>query len=93
LFVRQIAFLLARANFPEANQLPAQLPGQSSFLGIILVGLGALIGFLAFIKYRRVEEQIRNGKYRSSLILEVMLTLSVLAIGISLTIYLMHSLQ
>jgi putative membrane protein len=93
LFVRQISFLLAKANFPEATQLPAQLPGHSSIFGILLVGLGALLGFLAFIKYKRVEGQIRTGKYRSSLILEIMLTLSVLAIGISLIIYLIYSLK
>ena len=92
LFVRQISFfLLSRSNAPQSLHTLADLPGSSSILGIFLVGLGALIGFLAFIKYKRVEKQIGEGKYQQSLILEVMLTLAVLAIGISLIIYLIHS--
>lgn len=66
-------------------------PGYSSFFGISLVVLGAIMGVLSFIRYKKVEKQIDQDTYQPSLILDIMLTISVLAIGIFLAIYLMHS--
>lgn len=90
LFMRQISFFLTGNHSEAAPQIPPEFE-RSSTLGILLVGLGALIGFLAFIKYKRVERQIEQGKYQQSFLLEVMLTLSILAIGVFLIIYLVHS--
>jgi uncharacterized membrane protein YidH (DUF202 family) len=90
LFIKQIASLLATSGFPQAHVV--QPPhGYSSFFGIVLVGLGALMGVLAFIRYKRVEKQIDEDTYHSSLILDIMLTLSVLSVGIFLVIYLIHN--
>lgn len=60
----------------------------SSIFGISLVVLGVLICVLAFIKYKKVENEIENDTYRASALIDVMLTLSVLLIGIFLAIYL-----
>jgi uncharacterized membrane protein YidH (DUF202 family) len=90
LFMRQISFFLSRDSAGVATQIPPEFE-QSSALGISLVGLGALIGLLAFIKYKRAEKLIERGIYRQSFLLEVMLTLSILSIGIFLMIYLIHS--
>jgi putative membrane protein len=49
------------------------------------------MGVLAFIRYKKVERQIDDDTYRPSPILSVMLFLSVLAIGIFLAMYLIHS--
>ncbi|MFZ6007636.1 MAG: hypothetical protein ACOYU2_08275 [Nitrospirota bacterium] len=49
------------------------------------------MGVLAFIRYKKVEKQIDKDTYQPSLILDVLLTISVLAIGIFLVIYLIHS--
>jgi len=90
LFIKQIASLLAKTGFPETHVV--QPPhGYSSFFGIALVGLGALMGVLAFVRYKNVEKQIDEDTYHSSLILDIMLTLSILAVGIFLVIYLIHS--
>ncbi|MEJ2689544.1 MAG: hypothetical protein P8130_06255 [Deltaproteobacteria bacterium] len=65
--------------------------GYSSTLGIILVALGALMALLAFIRYKIVEKQIDEDTYKPSLILDSLLTLSVLVIGIFLLVYLVHT--
>lgn len=90
LFMKQISFLLSGKQTEVTAQIPPEFV-RSTALGIFLFGLGALIGFLSFIKYKRVERQIEEGKYQQSLLLEIMLTLSILAIGVFLIIYLHHN--
>ena len=84
LFVKQFSFYLGK----EAAPPPA---GYSSIFGIILVGLGALMGVLAFIRYRSVERQIETDTYAPSPLLSVLLALSVVTIGLFLVLYLLHS--
>jgi len=84
LFVKQMAYYLGKEAAP-----PSQ--GYSSLIGIVLVGLGVVMGVLAFIRYKKVEHQIDDDTYRPSPILSMMLFLSVLAIGIFLVMYLIHS--
>ena len=85
LFVKQFAFYLGK----EASPLPS---GYSSVFGIILVGLGAVMGVLSFFRYKTVERQIDEDTYAPSRVLGVLLTLSLLAIGVFLVLYLVHSL-
>ena len=84
LFVKQMAYYMGKEAVPPA-------PGYSSLIGILLVGLGMLMGLLAFIRYKKVERQINEDTYTPSAILSVLLALSVLAIGIFLVLYLIHS--
>lgn len=84
LFVKQISYFLDREIVPPAK-------GYSSILGIFLVALGAIMGVLSFIRYKKVEKQIDEDTYQPSLILDILLAISVLAIGIFLVIYLIHS--
>ena len=84
LFVKQISYLLGK----EAV-LPSR--GYSTIFGILLVALGAFMGILAFIRYKKVERQIDEDTYQPSLILDILLAISILAIGIFLIIYLIHS--
>jgi putative membrane protein len=84
LFVKNMAFYLGREAAPPP-------PGYSSLIGIILVGLGVLIGVLAFVRYKTVERQIEEDSYQPSVILSVLLFLSVLSIGVFLVLYLVHS--
>jgi len=84
LFVRQISYILGKEVVPPPR-------GYSSFFGISLVALGALIGVLSFIRYKKVEKQIDEDTYQPSLILDILLIISILAIGIFLMIYLIHS--
>ena len=90
LFIRQISFFLEKSELP-ATHGPASSPGYSSIFGIMLIGLGALMGFLAFIRYKKVENQIDEDTYHPSLILDMLLAVTILVIGIFLVIYLIHS--
>jgi putative membrane protein len=84
LFVKQMGYYLGKEAAPPPR-------GYSALIGIVLVGLGVVMGVLAFIRYKKVERQIDDDTYKSSPILSVMLFLSVLAIGIFLVMYLVHS--
>lgn len=83
LFIRQIALFIGEPHVP-----PNALQGYSSIFGVLLVALGALICLLAFIKYKKIEKQIESDTYQPSILLNIMLTLSVLLIGIFLVYYL-----
>ena len=85
LFVKQFAYYLGK----EASPPPS---GYSAVFGVILVGLGAAIGVLSFFRYKTVERQIDADSYAPSRVLGVLLTLSLLAIGVFLVLYLVHSL-
>lgn len=88
IFIKQVSYFLGR---PVEAAAPPADHGSSSVFGILLVGLGALMGLLAFIRYKKIEKQIDEDAYHPSLILDVLLTISILAIGIFLVIYLIHS--
>ena len=88
LFVKQMSLILGKADIE--NTLPPS-HGYSAIAGIFLVGLGTLMGLLAFVRYKKVERQIDEDTYQPSSILGILLTLSVLAVGIFLVIYLIHS--
>ena len=95
LFLKQAAYYLGAAGIrggalPQGTAAPPS-PGYSSILGIVLVALGAIMALLAFIRYKKVERQIDEDVYMPSVILDSLLTISVLVIGIFLLIYLMLS--
>ena len=85
LFVKQLAYYLGKEAAP-----PPQ--GYSSMIGIVLVGLGVVMGVLAFIRYKKVERQIDDDSYQPSAILSVLLAISIIAVGFFLALYLVHSL-
>lgn len=85
LFLKQLSYYFGR-------EVSAPSGAYSSILGIALVSLGTVMGLLAFIRYKKVERQIDEDTYRPSRILDILLGLSVIAIGIFLAIYLIHSL-
>ena len=88
LFIKQMSLILGNANIE--NALPPS-HGYSAIVGIFLVGLGTLMGLLAFVRYKKVEKQIDEDTYQPSSILDILLTISVLAVGIFLVWYLIHS--
>ena len=85
LFVKQLSYYLGNVATPP----PA---GYSSVFGIILVGLGAIMGVLAFLHYKTVERQIDKDTYVPSMLLGILLTLAVISIGVFLVLYLIHTL-
>ncbi|MCX5717181.1 MAG: DUF202 domain-containing protein [Nitrospirae bacterium] len=84
IFVKQVSYFLGK----EVS-LPSR--GYSAILGISLVALGALMGVLSFVRYKKVERQIDEDTYQPSMILDIMLALAVLVIGIFLVSYLIYS--
>ena len=84
LFMKQLSLLLGANGTPPPR-------GYSSIVGIALVALGVLMGLLAFIRYKKTEKQIDEDNYQPSLLLDILLTLSILAVGIFVVIYLLHS--
>lgn len=85
IFIKQIAIVLGKSD----PQLHSNVPLQgSSLFGALLVALGALICLLAFVQYKKVQQQIDSDTYQPSILLYIMLTLSVLLIGIFLVVYL-----
>jgi len=88
LFIKQMSLILGKDNIE--NALPPSR-GYSEIVGILFVGLGTLMALLAFVKYKKVERQIDDDTYQSSSILDILLALSVIAVGIFLVVYLIHS--
>ncbi len=99
IFVKQLSFYIGTSSLPPGmhelkKSIHESVPqmGYSYLFGILLVGMGALMGFLAFIRFKKVERQIEEDTYQPSRILDVLLTLTVLVIGIFMIVYLYHSL-
>lgn len=84
LFLKKIGYLLDRNGVGTSE-------GYSSLFGILLVCLGAFVTGSAYIRYRRTEKQIAEGKFESSLLLNTTLTVSILVISILLAGYLVIS--
>jgi uncharacterized membrane protein YidH (DUF202 family) len=88
LFIKKIGYFFEKSNIHEAA--PTSV-GYSSIFGIVLVAMGAFIGVLAFIRYKKVEKEIDDDTYKPSLILDILITMGILAIGIFFVIYMIHS--
>jgi putative membrane protein len=92
LFVKQMTWFLMQNTPGEA--IPPHFQsgsGLSSALGVLLIGLGAVMALLAFIRYKKVEKQIEEDTYQPSFILDILIAFSVVAIGIFMMIYLVHT--
>jgi putative membrane protein len=86
LFIKQIAIVLQK-------QIAIDGHGYSAVLGIFLVGFGALVGLLAFLRYKLTEKQLTDATYKPSALLSTMLAVSIVVVGILLVVYLVHSVQ
>jgi len=92
LFVRQMDRFLSQTTTVKtlAPSTSSSELGYSSIVGIILIGLGAAMGLLAFIRYKKVEKQIEENTYHPSLILDTLLALAVVVVGLFFIVYLSH---
>ena len=89
LLIKEISHIIGKSGMPQAGA--PVIHGYSSAFGILLVGLGAGIGLLAFFRFQRVEREIEEDAYHSSPALVRFVTVVVLAIGVFLVIYLIKS--
>jgi len=90
LFLKQVAYFLGKTE-PLMLRPPVASPGYSSILGVFLVALGALMGLLAFVRYKKTEKQIDEETFQPSILLDVLLMMSILAVGVFLVFILIHS--
>ena len=88
LFMKQMSIILGKSAIE--NTMPPS-HGYSSIVGIFLVGFGTLMGLLAFVRYKKVEKQIDSDTFQPSSTLDIILTVSILAVGIFLVTYLIRS--
>jgi uncharacterized membrane protein YidH (DUF202 family) len=89
LFMRRLPFLLGET---KTYSPPSSSLGYSTVFGIVLVAMGALMGLLAFIRYKKVEREINEDSYQPSMMLDILVTIGILTIGIFLVFYMVHSL-
>jgi len=89
LFMKKLAYFLGKEESLAAHPTPSF--SYSTVFGIVVVALGALMGLLAFIRYRKVEAQIDAEAYAPSFLLDLMLAMGLLVIGTFLVFYMLHS--
>ncbi|MFA7361457.1 MAG: DUF202 domain-containing protein [Candidatus Kapaibacterium sp.] len=87
-FMKEMSIILGKST--TENTIPVS-HGYSAVIGIFLVGMGTLLVLFAFLRYKKVERQIDSDTYQPSSILDILLTILVLSIGISLVAYLIYS--
>jgi putative membrane protein len=90
-FIQEIAAFLRRTGEQSAPVIPSTLQGYSSIFGITLVGLGALLSLLVFLRYKKMERQIDADSYKPSHGLVTLLAFCVFFVGVLLIIYLVGS--
>ncbi len=84
LFMKQIPLLLGKEDI-------IQTKGYFAFLGIVIVLVGTITAILSYIRYKRTEKQLREGKYEHSSLLITILTSFILLISVILITYLIQS--
>lgn len=88
LFLKKLSYFLGKENTFEVA--PSSL-GYSTIFGILLVAMGALMGLLSFIRYKKVEREIEDDTYSPSLLLDILVAMGILVIGVFLVFYMIHS--
>ena len=79
--------------FFEKSKIYSPAPSTheySTLFGIVLVAMGAFMGLLSFVRYKKVEREINEDAYRPSIILDILVTIGILTIGIFLVFYMIH---
>ena len=84
LFVRQITAVLGKENGPHAT-------GYSPVIGIMLVGLGALITLFSYLRYNDTKKQLEAGSYYHSSLLIRIVTAVIFLVSLLLILYLVQS--
>lgn len=54
LFIRKLQYFVDKTN---TSSVTPPSPGYSTIFGMVLVGMGALIGLLAFVRYKKSKEK------------------------------------
>jgi putative membrane protein len=90
LFIRGLDYAFDK---PNTSIVTPHSLGSSTIFGMVLVAMGALIGLLAFVRYKKVEREIFEDTYRPWIMLDVLVAMLILIIGIFLTFYMLHTIS
>jgi uncharacterized membrane protein YidH (DUF202 family) len=90
LFMRNLSFFFGKPVTTDAA--PGSF-GYSTIFGICLVAMGALMGLLSFIRYKKVEVEIDEDTYEPSLLLDIMVAMGIVVIGVFLVFYMIYSVK
>jgi putative membrane protein len=90
LFLKQLSLVMGKAESSTTLHISTTPSLYSSMFGVALVLLGSLLCILAYIKFKKTEKQLIQGQYQPLALLDLMLTLCMILIGVSLAIYLIH---
>lgn len=85
LFIKQISLLLGK------NSATVPTNGHSSFIGISLVLVGAIVLLLSYLKYKQTEKQLNSETFKSSSKLVLSLIIIIFLISITLVLYLIEN--
>lgn len=88
LFVKQIGIFFESEG---TKGIPIPHASYSTWFGLIIIIVGAIIGVLAFVSYKRGTEQIEKNSYMPSLILSLSITILVIIMAIFLTFLLLRT--
>ena len=88
LFMKRLPYLFGE---PKTYGISPASLGYSTVFGIVLVAMGAIMGLLAFVRYKKVEREINEDTYQPSMLLDILVAIGILAIGIFLVFYMIHS--
>jgi uncharacterized membrane protein YidH (DUF202 family) len=94
--VEKFALFIKKLPYFFAGMAPKAMPSSpdySQVFGIALVVIGALMGFLAFLRYKKVEREISEDKYNPSILLDILVTMLILSIGFFLAFYMLHTIS
>jgi putative membrane protein len=87
LFIQQIALVVGDSN---TKLLPNR--GYSAVLGIVLVGIGALMALLSYYRYKRIEKDLLSDAFHPSSKISTLFTFAIILVGLLLIVYLLPSL-
>lgn len=92
--VEKASVFLKYISVMTGNQKIQDLPSHtySAVFGILLMGFAVLIGLLSYIRYINVKQQIDKNSYKPSRLLDLLLTLVVVATGVVMIVYMTKTL-
>jgi putative membrane protein len=84
LFLKQLAWLVGK-------EVAIPTRGYSTVVGILLVGVGAVVLLLAYVKYKQTERKLLDDSFQPSSKLAFILTATILVTSLLLIFYLIET--
>ncbi|MFZ5450588.1 MAG: YidH family protein [Thermodesulfobacteriota bacterium] len=95
--VEKFSFFMKHLSFFFEKSAPHHVTpssfSYSSIFGIVLVALGAFMGLLALIRYKKVEREINENSYQPSILIDILVAMGIMIIGIFLIFYMIHTIS